>query len=133
VCWRKQPGHGLLSAWNRKLPGLDQPRDLAYIVAVTSHLGVEVPKLKLAKLKKYGVLAEIAKFNAHQILLLYSIFPTYRGRGFPTYPSRVWGEPPLPKGCRGFPIYPWHGRSYFTYPGRGVPTYTGSGWVISIL
>jgi len=42
VCRQKWPCQGLLSAWNRKLPGLDQQWGLAYIVAVMSYLGVEV-------------------------------------------------------------------------------------------
>ena len=80
-------------------------------------------KIKTRQIKKIWHLAEIAKFNAHQILPLYSIFPTYRGRGFPTYPSRVGGG--TPQGIGGSPST--HGRGCSTYPGRGVPTYTGSG------
>ena len=33
----------------------------------------QIAKSKLAKLKRYGVLVEIVKFNAHQIFLLYGI------------------------------------------------------------
>ena len=49
----------------------NQPWRLAYqyITAVTSHIEFEVPNCQI---KKCGVLAEIAKFNAHQVFPLYS-------------------------------------------------------------
>ena len=74
MCWWKQPGQGLLSAWNHKVPGLDQP-GLAYIVA-RHYIWVSrswIAKFKTHQIKKYGVLAETTKFNARQFFLLYGI------------------------------------------------------------
>ena len=55
--------------------GLDQPQGLDCIITFGGQ-GPKSPKIKLAELKKYGVLAEIAKFNAHRFFPLYGI-PTW--------------------------------------------------------
>ena len=64
------------SAWNCKLQGLDQLQGLAYIIVVTSHWRSRsrIAKFETCQIKKYGVLGEIAKFNAHQICQLYGIW-----------------------------------------------------------
>ena len=42
-------------------------------LAITSFVArIEIAKFKICKIKKYSVLAEIAKFNACQIFPLYS-------------------------------------------------------------